>query len=89
MQHLTVQTGLHLTEQSTAGGPKMSSWKWLSASDPSAPPGRARLFLKDLSEVQRVRNALHDKSIRVGMDTFRIHVHNDLQDQVGGADAAR
>ncbi|CAK0836449.1 unnamed protein product [Prorocentrum cordatum] len=88
MQHRALQAGLHLAEQSTTGGPKTSSWKWLSASDPSAPPGRARLFLRDLSEVRAVRDELHDGGARVGMGTFRAFVHNDLRDQVGGADAA-
>ena len=89
MDHLVTQTGLQLTEQSDGPSSKVGTWKWLSATDPSAPPGRSRLFLNDLSEVSRVKAALHDKTIKIGMDTFRLQVHNDLQDRLQGGGAAQ
>ncbi|CAK0883473.1 unnamed protein product [Prorocentrum cordatum] len=89
MDHLVTQTGLQLTEQSDGPGNKIGTWKWLSDTDASAPPGRSRLFLKDLSKVSRVKAALHDKTIKIGMGTFRLQVHSDLQDRLQGGGAAQ
>eukprot|EP00959_Pyramimonas_sp_CCMP1952_P381402 7991969-Pyramimonas_sp.AAC.1 len=66
MDHPVSQTGLQLTEQSDGPGNKIGTWKWLSGTSPSAPPGRSRLFLKDHSEVSRFEAVLHDKTIKIG-----------------------
>ena len=42
-----------------------------------------------MGEVDQVRATLHDKAVKVGMDTFRVQVFNDLQDRVSGGGAAR
>ncbi|CAK0813875.1 unnamed protein product [Prorocentrum cordatum] len=87
--HLVGQTGISLTELQEDRGRRAGKWQWLAADDPAAPPGRFRLYLKDLEEVAKVRDTLHDKAVKVGMDTFRVQVFNDLEDRVSGAAAAR
>ena len=89
MTHLATHAGIQLSEASGDSGRKPGSWTWLAASDPAAPPGRSRLFLRDLGEVHQVRAQLHDKSIKIGLDTFRIQVHNDLVDKAQGGAAAQ
>ena len=77
------------TELQEDRGHRAGKWQWLAADNPSAPPGRFRLYLKDLEEVARVRATLHDKAVKVGMDTFRVQVFNDLEDRVSGGGTAR
>lgn len=87
--HLVGQTSISLTELQEERGHRAGKWQWLAAADPSAPPGRFRLYLNDLEEVARVRATLHDNAVKVGMDTFRVQVFDGLQDRVPGGTAAR
>ena len=79
MAHLAAQTGIDL-KKSDGGAAKPGLWHWLAARDPSANPGRARLFLEGPEQVGVVKEALHGKAIKIGMDSFSISVSYDPDD---------
>ena len=68
------------------------SWRWLAATDPSAPPGRIRLQLETLEQVQLIISHIHGRSLQFGSDLVAIEIQNDLLDahqarsgnQIGG-----
>ena len=76
--HLSSATGIALVEADPARGLREVSYVHLASQDPSAPPGRLRMLLRDADEVRRVYAALHGQTIQVGQDTIAIEITNDL-----------
>ena len=76
--HMCQNTGLQLTPYAANGSQHFGFWKRLASFDPSAPPGRARLFLGSQGEVQRVYHTLHGQLVQVGNGWMSITVHNDI-----------
>ena len=56
------------------------SWRWLAATDPTAPPGRIRLQLETLEQVQLIISHIHGRSLQFGSDLVAIEIQNDLLD---------
>ena len=80
MRSILARTQLSLQDASTQADPPPNSWQWLAARDPDAPPGRVRLSLTSLEQVQAVVDAVHGRAIQVGSDFIAIEVQNDLLD---------
>ena len=80
MHVVSRQTGIDVTDASLLEDLPAASWRWLAATDPSAPPGRVRLQLESFSQVQAVVNAVHQRTIQFGTDWVSIEVQNDLLD---------
>ena len=83
MTHIEQVTGIHLREAISDAPAGCGYWRWLAAADPEAPPGRLRLHLSSEEEVTAVREALHGKTIQVGLDRIALQVTNDAQDLPG------
>ncbi|CAK0878899.1 unnamed protein product [Prorocentrum cordatum] len=83
MAHMEQATGIHLREATSDAPAGCGYWRWLAASDPVAPPGRLRLHLSSEAEVTAVREALHGKTIQVGLDRIALQVTSDAQDLPG------
>jgi hypothetical protein len=84
MQHLALKTGLNIKVGNELGGPKVNEYVHLASIDPSAPPGRLRLYLGSQDDVRRVANALHGQVVEVGSDLVAIEVTNDLNNSMQG-----
>ena len=54
MQVVTQKTGIALQSASLEGVAPTASWRWLAATDPTASPGRVRLQLSSMEQVQAV-----------------------------------
>jgi hypothetical protein len=84
MQHLITKTGLDIKAGDEQRGPKTNEYVHLSSIDPSAPPGRLRLYLNSQDDVRKVFNALHGQIVEVGSDLVAIEVTNDLNNSLQG-----
>ena len=78
MTHLCDHAQVGLAESADDQATKAGTWRWLGRSDPAAASGRARLFLATAQEVQMVKSTLDGRTIKIGMDSFLVRVHNDL-----------
>jgi len=82
MQFVERKTGLTLQDASLLEDAPPSSWRWLAATDPTAPPGRVRLQLENLEQVQSIMTEIHARSLQFGSDLVAVAVQNDLLDAV-------
>ena len=78
VSHVCQNAGLRLSPFEANGSQQSGFWKHLASFDPSAPPGKARLYLDSQDEVQRVYHALHGQLVQVGNDWMSVTVHNDI-----------
>ena len=83
MQVVMQKTGINLQNASLEDVAPIGSWRWLAATDPTAPPGRVRLQLSSMEQVQAVYDSIHNRSIEIGADLVAIAVQNDLLDIAG------
>ena len=72
------ELGTPLRDASREEDAPVSSWRWLAATDPTAPPGRIRLQLASMEQVQLVYDRVHGRAIEMGADLVAISVQNDL-----------
>ena len=82
MQHATQAVGIQLVETSYSGIPKIGEFVHLASQDPSAPPGKIKVFLSSLDDVRKLYGALHGQSIVVGADRVGIIVGNNILDSL-------
>ena len=87
--HVTQVAGIALVETTSDSPGTPGYWRWLGASDPTAPPGRLRLYLRSDDEVQKLYQALHERTLQVGMDHVALQVTNDRQDLEGNGRRGR
>ena len=55
-------------------------WVQLAEVDPSAPPGRVRLYLQSQDEVAAVAAQVDGRAVQLGADLLSVAVLNDLWD---------
>ena len=84
MNHLTASSGLQVQAAKDPTGPRKGEYVHLASVDPSAPPGRLRLYLGSQDDVRKVFNALHGQAIQAGADYIAIEVTNDLSNSLQG-----
>ena len=84
--HAITATGLQIQETPPGQEPERGQYQIPGITDPTAPPGVARLYLSSEQEVVRVFHALDCQTIQVGGDLVGITVLNDgiLARQVPG-----
>ena len=80
MSNLGQLAGLPLQESEQTQEVKTGTWKWLGSISPTTSAGRSRIFRKDSKELRKVRNALHGRTIKIGVDSYMIRVYNDAVD---------
>ena len=85
LTHACASTGLALSPAATDKSPTIGQWQHLARTDPSAHPGRVRLYVCTQEELDTIYAALHGQVIQVGTDHFAVTVHNDLQDAAGAS----
>ena len=83
MQVVTQKTGIVLQNASLEDVAPTGTWRWLAATDPTAPPGRVRLQLSSMEQVRAAHDSVHNRSIEIGADLVAIAVQNDLLDIAG------
>ena len=80
MEHAVTATGLRLQPATSPESPQLGEYVHLASVDPSAPPGRMRVLLREEADVRRLRAALGGQSIQVGHDYVGVRVANDIID---------
>ena len=83
MRVVAQKTGITLQNASLEDVAPAGTWRWLAATDPTAPPGRVRLQLASMEQVRAVHESVHNRSIEIGVDLVAIAVQNDLLDIAG------
>ena len=89
MEHVTSQIGIAVTASTDSQGLRPGEYYAFRARDPYAPAGRVRLLLRSREEVRRLYAGLHGQVLRVGGDSIRIAVQNDMVDSAGQAGNGR
>ncbi|CAK0851331.1 unnamed protein product [Prorocentrum cordatum] len=83
MTHIEQVTWIYLREAISDAPAGCGYGRWLAAADLVAPPGRLRLHLSSEEEATAVREALHGKTIQVGLGRIALQVTSDAQDLPG------
>ena len=78
MAHACKATGCNVKEASKSTAPKAGEYVHLASVDPTAPPGRLRLFLNSEEEVRKFYAALHGQTVQVGRDLIAIELAIDM-----------
>ena len=84
LEVIQTRTGIGFQEGSGASEQLAGTWWRVAESDPSAAPGRVRLFLGSPEEVVRVHAEVHGRAVQLGADLAAIEVNNDRIDRQQG-----
>ena len=74
MRVVRQQTGVDLTAAASAAQLLPGSWRRLAADDPTADPGRVRLYFKTMADGAAVRAAIQGRAVQVGDDLVALRV---------------
>ena len=80
MKHLVNSTSLTLQPAANLRAPVAGEYYAATSVDPDARPGCVKVVLEDIAGVHKVYDALHGKSVKIGVDIIGVVVTNDVLD---------